>query len=311
MRYVFMILTAAAFGLVVPAPAASAQTVSSQQVSSQTASAPDVSGQTPVALKISVKAVNERFYAGPYAKYAARYLGIDAVQNSGASTRLIWVSIVPEAAGPSVELSRSFGKPEGDRADFSSVPLLKSCVGQRSVEMAAAQTADQIMTIRQKRHQIITGDTDMSLSGETLRLTLEEFARQEKELLKMFLGYTVTTDLEGEFTVLPKKEDGNRLYVAFRISDNGLFPAEHLEGRMVTLELTPLNVPEKTETPADSEQQVRKKTPKGKVLKVISEYVPAECGVKLRDGVDVLLQGVLTVPQLGYETVREEFVPAK
>lgn len=269
-----------------------------------------VSAQTPVALKISVRAENERFYAGPYAKYSVKYLGIDAGQTSGASTRLTSVSIVPESAEPKGELGCSFGKSAGDGADFSSAPLLKGSVGLRSVELAASQAADQIMTIRQKRHQIITGDTDMSLSGETLRLTLEEFSRQEKELLKLFLGYTVVTELENEFTVIPKKDDESRLYVAFRISDNGIFPAEHLEGRMVTLEVVPQNLPE--EVSADgSAQSGRKKAPKGMVWEEKSEFVPAECGVKLRDGVNTILQGTLVVPQLGYERVYAELVPVE
>ena len=34
--------------------------------------------QSPVALRIKVNAVQERFYAGPYAKYSVKYLGVEA-----------------------------------------------------------------------------------------------------------------------------------------------------------------------------------------------------------------------------------------
>ena len=41
--------------------------------------------QSPVALRIKVNAVQERFYAGPYAKYSVKYLGVEAEQASSTS----------------------------------------------------------------------------------------------------------------------------------------------------------------------------------------------------------------------------------
>lgn len=266
------------------------------------------SAQEPVALKVKVNAVQERFHAGPYAKYAVKYLGVESEQTSSSSTVLTSVSVVP---GPvmSDALGAEFGKPMKKKADFSTVPLLKANVGQRSLELSAAKAADQIMDIRQKRYQILTGDTDMSLSGESLRLTLDEFERQESELLKLFLGYTVTNDVECEFSVLPKAGEESHLYVAFRISENGLLPAEHLEGRMVTLELTPTNLPEQEETPAVPAK--KKKAPKGFEWEARTEFVPAVCTLKMRDGANVMLQGTVVVPQLGYERLYDELVPVE
>lgn len=265
--------------------------------------------EADVVLKISVEAVHERFFAGPYAKYAQKYLGVDARQNSSNTTRLKSVSLSPAAIDPEEELVYEFGGTLPDKADFSAAPLLRSSVGQRSVEMAASMAADQIMTIRQKRHQILTGDTDMSLSGESLRLTLEEFSRQEDELLKLFLGYTLTDNLKGDFTVVPTTENVEGVYVAFRVSDNGILPANHLEGRMVTVEVTPTNLPEKTEEPVVEDGKKKKKAPKGMEWTVRREFVPAECSVRLRDGMTVLLQGSITVPQLGYVNEYEELAP--
>ena len=265
------------------------------------------SAQEPVTLKVKVNAVQERFNAGPYAKYSLKYLGIEAESSSWASTTVTSVSVVTEPADSEAELSFNYGMPAGKKPDYSSVPLLKGSVGQRSVEMAAARAADQILDIRQKRYQILTGDTDMSLSGESLRLTLDEFAREEGELLKLFLGYTVSNELSGEFQVLPKAGEESHIHVAFRISENGLLPAEHLEGRMVTLELIPQNLPEPVSDEAAAPAK-KKKAPKGFQWETKAEFVPAVCTLKLRDGVNVLLQGTVVVPQLGYERVFDELV---
>lgn len=265
------------------------------------------SAQEPVAIKVKVNAVQSRFFAGPYARYSVKYLGVEAEQAPSSSTTITAVRIATEPVGQESDLFFYFGKPLEKTADFSAVPLLKSNVGQRSLELSAARAADQIMEIRQKRHQILTGDTDMSLSGESLKLTLDEFTRQEGELMKLFVGYTVSNAIESEFTVLPKADEDSHVYVAFRISENGLLPAEHLEGRMVTLELTPVNLPDGTDT--DAEPAKKKKTPKGFRWETKTEFVPASCVLKMRDGVNVLLQGNVIIPQLGFERVSEELVP--
>lgn len=263
--------------------------------------------QEPVAIKMKVNAVQSRFFAGPYAKYSVKYLGVEAETASSASTAITGVRITTEPVGHEPELSFDYGNPLKKTADFSAAPLLKSNVGQRSLELSAARAADQIMEIRQKRHQILTGDTDMSLSGESLRLTLDEFARQEGELMKLFVGYTVSNALESEFTVLPKAGEDSHVYVAFRVSEDGLLPAEHLEGRMVTIELTPVNLPEAADV--DAEPAKKKKTPKGFRWETKTEFVPASCVLKMRDGVNVLLQGNVIIPQLGFGLVSEELVP--
>lgn len=262
--------------------------------------------QEPVVIKVKVNAVQERFYAGPYAKYAVKYLGVEAEQSSSASTNVTGVNITTEPAAATSELTFDFGNPSKKKADFTAAPLLKANVGQRSIELSASRAADQIMEIRQKRHQILTGDTDMSLSGESLKLTLDEFSRAENELLKLFLGYTVTNEIESEFAVLPKADEESHIYVAFRISENGLLPAEHLEGRMVTIELTPTNLPDPDAEPAAPAK--KKKAPKGFHWESKTEFVPAVCSLKMRDGMNVLLQGNVVVPQLGYERVYDELV---
>jgi hypothetical protein len=46
-------------------------------------------------LNLEVEAVQEKFYAGPYAKYAEKYLGVTARQKDEASFRIVQVKMVP------------------------------------------------------------------------------------------------------------------------------------------------------------------------------------------------------------------------
>ena len=76
---------------------------------------------------------------------------------------------------------------------------------------------------------------------------------------------------------------------------------------MVTLELIPQNLPEPVSDEAAAPAK-KKKAPKGFQWETKAEFVPAVCTLKLRDGVNVLLQGTVVVPQLGYERVFDELV---
>lgn len=262
-----------------------------------------------VFIKISVDAVQEKFFVGPYAKYAQKYLGVEARQTSSASTWIESVRMEAVLSGQDDEFVFNFGSHMQEIPDFTTVPLLKAAVGQKNMETAASAAADQLMNIRQKRYQILTGDTDMSLSGESLKLTLDEFSREEDELLKLFLGYTVSNPVKGEFILIPSKADESSVYVAFRISENGLLPANHLEGRMVTLEVTPLNLPEPAEVAEEDAHPKRKKAPKNMKWETKSEFIPADCKLRLRDGATIILQGDVVLPQLGYIRTYEELVP--
>ena len=262
-----------------------------------------------VFIKISVDAVQEKFFVGPYAKYAQKYLGVEARQTSSASTWIESVRMEAVLSGQDDEFVFNFGLRMQETPDFTTVPLLKAAVGQKNMETAASAAADQLMNIRQKRYQILTGDTDMSLSGESLKLTLDEFRREEDELLKLFLGYTVSNPVKGEFILVPSKADESSVYVAFRISENGLLPANHLEGRMVTLEVTPLNLPEPAEAAEEDAHLKKKKAPKNMKWETKSEFIPADCKLRLRDGATIILQGDVVLPQLGYIRTYEELVP--
>ena len=167
-------------------------------------------------------------------------------------------------------------------------------VVEKSLEKRAAEAAALIFEIREKRLQIVTGDTDATYSGEAMGAAVAELTRLEKEYLLLFTGYSEYRTQKMTFEVIPQKDRGSQMYVAFRISDSeGLLPADNLSGRPVVMEIVPQEIPP---VPVD------KKTAKGSKALSLAYRIPAPCSVKLLDGMDVVMQTRMLVYQLGRES---------
>ena len=170
-------------------------------------------------ITLEVEAVQEKFYAGPYAKYAEKYLGIKARQQDEATFQLTEISMTPYVeADQSRRYSLNVKKgtieatflkltaeglisfsdgnfatesiwrfPTRTTGDFSDlgvtsnltsesttlykstktdkVSVTQSMVVEKTPEKRAAETAEMILALREKRLQIVTGDTDATYSG--------------------------------------------------------------------------------------------------------------------------------------------------
>ncbi len=190
-------------------------------------------------------------------------------------------------ASQSTTLYKSVKTAEG----LERVPVQQTQVVEKSIEKKAEETANMIFRLRQKRIDIITGDTDATYSGEAMGAVLNEISRLESEYLSLFLGKSVTDSQTVVFDVIPSASNSKQMYIAFRLSDNqGLLPANNVSGRPVILELiadgeniapTPLN-----EAVAAS---------KGKVV----YRKPVTVVAKLVDGQKVIMQSRVPVYQLG------------
>ncbi len=305
-------------------------------------------------LVLEVEAVQENFYAGPYAKYASKYLGIDARQKDSQSYTVSKVSMTPyaeadhsrrfildvgdgklEAAflkltsmGLVAGSDGSFGDAQAWRfpapasGDFSGIGLTSNLASEsatlyqnvkhesaysrvairqeviveKSEEKKAAETAAMIFDIREKRYQIVTGDTDATYSGEAMGAAVAELTRLEKEYMSMFTGYSEYRTQKMTFEVVPQSDRENQLYVAFRISDSaGLLPPDNLSGKPLILEIVPQPV-------APSVSQEQKISKKSKENGFVTYRIPAICTVRLLDGMNVLFQSRVPVYQLGTES---------
>lgn len=301
--------------------------------------------QTTITLE--VEAVRETFHAGPYARYAQKYLGTDAGLEDRTTCTLSGVRMTPYLEAD--QTSRFYVNPgkggmsflslcaqglvavsdgnfgEGSRWRFTSMPgsdfsdrgvnsnltseettlyrgvkgdasfnrvgVQQDMVVQKSLEQRAREAAEMIFELRKKRIQIVTGDTDATYSGEAMGAALAEIAALEKEYMSMFIGYSDYQTQQLKCEVVPKKDQKNQTYIAFRISDtDGIVSADNIGGKPYLLELVPQKV---------HEPEGKRTAAKG----TVAVYrIPAICTVKLTDGVNPVLQDRMAVYQLGVES---------
>lgn len=310
--------------------------------------------QTTIVL--DVEAQKHHFFAGPYAKFSQKYLGIDAKTEDEVTYEVVSVVLTPyleadqsqrylvtpgkDGAPSFLQLSAqglvsvadgNFGAssawrfPKQATGDYSDkgvssnltsisttlyktvtnedgsvekVPVQQSVIVEKSLEDKAKEAAELIFDLREKRVQIVTGDTDATYSGEAMAAALAEISRLEKEYMSMFIGYSETQVQKMKFDVIPSADNKTQVYVAFRISDtDGLVASDNMSGKPYLLELVPQKVTAPQNNAAPS-----------KAAQVAYYRIPATCSVKLSDGMNILLQDRITVYQLG---VTSSFVLSK
>lgn len=304
-------------------------------------------------ITLEVEAVQEKFYAGPYAKYAEKYLGIKPRQKDETTFQLTQVKVTPYVEADqncrySVNVKKgridatflklsseglisfadaNFGdeaiwrfpvRTQGDfsangvtsnltsesttlyrndrkESAYSKVSVHQDMIVAKSPEKKAAETADMILKLREKRYQIVTGDTDATYSGEAMGAAIAELTRLEEEYMMLFIGYSEYQTQVKRFEVIPDPSRESQMYIAFRLSDTaGLVAADNMSGRPVVMEI----VPQEFMQPQVTEEEVKA------AARPVEAYfrIPAVCTVKLIDSGNVILQTRIPVYQLGQES---------
>ena len=301
-------------------------------------------------LVLDVEAMRESFYAGPYARYAEKYLGIKVRQKDEVKWQITKMSLTPKVEA---DLSRrytlavkknapdfSFLKlssaglvafadgnmgggqtwrfPVSGSADFADkgvssnlkseattlyrnektesaynrVSVQQNMVVEKSLEQKASEAAQMIVTLRQQRLQIVTGDTDATYSGEAMGAAIDELTRLENEYMSLFMGYSDFQTQSMSFDVVPSADRESQMYMAFRVSDTaGLVPADNLSGKPVVMEI----IPQEIAQPSVGAQPASK-------VQSVNCLIPAICTVKVKDGSELLIQSRVPVYQLGVLT---------
>ena len=304
-------------------------------------------------ITLEVEAVQEKFYAGPYAKYAEKYLGIKPRQKNETTFQLTSVKVTPyveadqscrytlnvkkgsidatflklsaeglisfadagfadesiwrfpvktmgdfSANGVTSNLtseSTTLYRNEKKESAYNKVSVQQDMIVEKSPEKRAAETADMILKLRQKKYQIVTGDTDATYSGEAMGAAIAELTRMEEEYMMLFTGYSETQTQVKRFEVVPDASRESQMYIAFRLSDTaGLVTADNMSGRPVVMEIVPQEFKQLEVT--EEQKKVEEKP--------VEAYfrIPAICTVKLIDSGDVVLQTRVPVYQLGQES---------
>ena len=190
-------------------------------------------------LHIDIAIEKQEIIAGPYARYAQKYLGVsaplaDKVLHEIKSVRIMDVSGVPfretfvETGGRSSHMSPLRG--------FPRLTVDKMSAATYSLEESARLAAEKIFEIRRSRFDLITGEVGENVFGGGLSAALSKLDELEEQYLSLFLGKQTTRTELKQYTVTPVKEKST--YTVCRFSEtDGLLPQDNLSGVPMVLEL--------------------------------------------------------------------------
>lgn len=292
-------------------------------------------------LNFTVSARKEIFKAGPFAKYAKKYLGFTPRQSDEVKYEISEVSVkslteadmsarytitLPETGRPeylqistqglivgdmkSTRKSAGWRFPLTSEGGFSGKTMpanLEKESGTQTIFIAkpteekAKETAEKIFQIRENRYKILVGDTDATYSGEALKAAVEALEKMEKEYLTLFTGTSTYSMTKGNFEVIPSATDSLQQYVAFRVSDS--------EGLVAADNFSgrPYYLTLTRENIVEPELPQGKQKPSKNVVEILRYRIPAVCTATLTDGMSTVLQTRIPIYQLG----REESIPLR
>ena len=187
---------------------------------------------------------------------------------------------------------------------YDRVAVRQSQVVEKSTEKKAQEAASMILSLRENRLNIITGNTDATFSGDALRAAVEEIGRLEEEYMRLFTG-TVSSSVQARsFDVVPASGPEEELTMAFRISDShGLLPPDDITGRPVVMEIVPEDAEDFYSEQVVGEVEAAKPRAKHEAALRGNIYyrVPAICSVRIVDGQNLILKSRIPVYQKGQD----------
>jgi hypothetical protein len=267
--------------------------------------------------------------AGPYYKYADRYLGIkDVATEDAVYYELGRVTLtsrgVPDPANMyKIEFRQktvapfAYLTPDGLLCTINDTYVPEEQAPEAGTEKAAANTslspssvyteellmagsvtrqaevaAKQIFHLRESRTDILTGDADnQPPDGEAMKLVISKLEEQERALTRLFTGTETRETSWFDVSILP--EDELEHEVLFRFSSRlGILDADDLGGEPVYMNLTALE--------RASELDPKEAEKKAKLLKSSIVYnVPGRARVEILRNNKTLVKRDLPFVQFG------------
>lgn len=203
--------------------------------------------QPHTTLAVDLTVEQEVILAGPYARYALKFLGLRAPFSDKSAYRLIsaTTALLDESvyeAKPLASASSEEYSYAGEADRFPTLSVDRQELMQPSEEQAAEQAAKRIFQLRRHRQDLITGEAGEHVFGEGLKAALEALDAQEQALLELFLGKRVKRTMQQRFILTPASD--KRQYILCRFSEaDGILSADDLSGEIVLLEITPGKAP--------------------------------------------------------------------
>lgn len=199
------------------------------------------------ALQVTLKIRKDIIKKGPYARYAQQYLGVVAPLNDKTTYSIesgvidVLNSSITSLNGVDPDINLEFLDMGSMPIVFSSEELTVNRVGAKvkSLKDMAMDAANTIFTIRKRRLDLITGESQDGF-GEGLRAAIDEMSRLEKEYVELFVGKKIVSYSTQVFGVVPKSNIFN--YVLCRFSDKiGVLDILSSKGEQIMLILAPEN----------------------------------------------------------------------
>lgn len=245
----------------------------------------------PTTLYVNLTAQRTTITAGPYARYAQKYLGITAPLADKVLLELVEANIndINELA-PSVVADEQprealhMHPSEG----FPKLPIDKTSASPESLEDSARKAANRIFEIRRNRFELITGMAGENVFGGGLKAALKELDRLEQEFLSLFLGRQTSQIVAGRYRVTPQL--GLTTYTIAKFSQtDGFLAPDAASGDAILLTLRLLG----SASPAGLQLADR---PSSRT-RTVRIPVDAECRISLTD--NQLTSRVLPITQFG------------
>lgn len=174
--------------------------------------------------------------AGPYARYAQKYLGVSAPLADKVLYEIKSAKI-NDNNGKQTGVLLSSGTASHMRPEngFPKLAIDKKSNAQMSLDESARLAADEIFKIRKSRNELITGEAGENVFGAGLKDAVKELNRMEEEYLSLFLGKQVNKRITKQYKVTPVS--GKQTYIVCRFSNvDGLLPDDDLSGQPIVLE---------------------------------------------------------------------------
>lgn len=281
-------------------------------------------------IKITAEAEKTVCKAGPFYKYAKKYLGVNDIVTKDSETWVLksvdmtaygvpdpdnkYLMQFKSGSSPFLMLTEE-GLPLSINEENVTAPaavktpvetsatildnnnFAKSLPGEllvsESISKRAEIAAQMIYKIRESRTNYATGEADqMPPDGAALKLILENLDKQEADLMALFCGTRTTGTAIKQFDYVPAEETGKE--VIFRLSEaNGIVDKSNLGGAPISLSL---KIDERGQLPKD-EKGNEKKLPKGAVM----YRIPGRASITLSYEGETVCSKTFEVAQFGID----------
>ena len=237
MRRVFRIvvaLVAVALGV-----NASAQQVTKMRIGTYKQNGDVVIAEASSTLAVDVVVEHEVFTPGVYARYAQKMLGTRASLVERDEYRVVDASVALMEDNSYMRCGAEMPR-VGDTqvVEEQMLQIDRISSGERSTEAAAREAAEQILSLRRTRLDLITGEFGEGVFGAGLQSALEEISRLEREYLELFYGKRSITTLAERF-ILPVNSEQPSTVIARFSAESGIVAKDDLSGDIILVKITP------------------------------------------------------------------------